>query len=284
MEEGTPKTRSQVHEIEIDAPIEAVWKAITDAEELTRWFVDNAKVTPGVGGTCWVAWGEDESQQGYTKKIEVWEPPRRLRLGPQAPEESDTGPSTEAQAALAVPIVDEYTLETRGGRTLLRFVSSGIPATAEWDGFYDGTNAGWKLFFRTLRHYLEQHPGEPRNPLITLQCPIAIDAAEAWKKFIGPEGLAAEGSLEGLKDGDRFQVKTSAGESLTGEVAIIKPPKTMLLTIDTFNGAVLSAAFEQMGGANFLYISLSTYGSPDERTSALGERWTRWLKELFQVK
>jgi uncharacterized protein YndB with AHSA1/START domain len=286
MEEETPKTRSQEHEIEIAAPIEAVWKAITDAEELTRWFVDHAKVTPGVGGTCWVAWGEGESQQAYAKKIEVWEPPHRLRLGPQGPEESDTGPSPEAQAtaALAVPIVDEYILEARGGRTLLRVVSSGIPASAEWDGFYDSTNYGWKLFFRTLRHYLERHPGKPRNTVITLQQPISIDAADAWKKFIGPEGLAAEGSFEGLKDGDRFQVTTSAGESLTGEVGIIKPPKIILLAIDTFNGAVLSAAFEQMGGANFLYITLATYGSADERASGLGERWSQWLKGLFQVQ
>src|SRR5215469_15651972 len=125
MEEGTPQTRSQEHELEIDAPIEAVWKAITDAEELTRWFVDHAMVTPGVGGTCWVAWGEGEAQQAYSKRIEVWEPPHLLKLGPQGPEEGDTGPSPEAQAAtaLAPPIIDEYTLETRGGRTLLRFVS-----------------------------------------------------------------------------------------------------------------------------------------------------------------
>jgi len=282
MEEETPQSRNLEPEIEINAPTEAVWKAITDAEELTRWFSDHAKVTPGVGGTCWVAWGEGEAQQFYGKTIEVWEPPHRLKLGPPVPEESDTGPSPEAQAPLSPPIIDEYTLETHGGHTLLRFVSSGIPVAAEWDGFYDSTNYGWKLFFRTLRHYLERHPGKPRKTLITMQQPIVLDASEAWKKFVGPEGLAAEGSLEGLKDGDRFQIKTSAGESLTGEVGIIKPPKIILLTIDTFDGAVLSAAFEQMGGANFLYITLATYGSADEPTSGLGERWTRWLKGLFQ--
>ena len=37
-------TRTQQHEIVIDAPLEAVWKAITDAEELTRWFVQEASV------------------------------------------------------------------------------------------------------------------------------------------------------------------------------------------------------------------------------------------------
>ena len=44
-------TRTQQHEIVIDAPIEAVWKAISDAEELTRWFVEEASVEPAVGGT-----------------------------------------------------------------------------------------------------------------------------------------------------------------------------------------------------------------------------------------
>src|SRR2546430_2172655 len=33
-------TREQRHEIAIAASPEAVWKAITDAEELTRWFVE----------------------------------------------------------------------------------------------------------------------------------------------------------------------------------------------------------------------------------------------------
>ena len=53
-------TRTQQHEIVIDAPLEAVWKAITDAEELTRWFVEEASVEPGVGGTIASSWGGDE--------------------------------------------------------------------------------------------------------------------------------------------------------------------------------------------------------------------------------
>jgi uncharacterized protein YndB with AHSA1/START domain len=48
---GRGGTRQQTHEIVIDAPIEAVWKAIVDGEELTRWFVEEATVEPGVGGT-----------------------------------------------------------------------------------------------------------------------------------------------------------------------------------------------------------------------------------------
>src|SRR6185436_14691953 len=66
-------TRTQQHEIVIDAPLEAVWKAISDGEELTRWFVQEASVEPRVGGTITISWdGEDKS----SGTIEAWEPNR----------------------------------------------------------------------------------------------------------------------------------------------------------------------------------------------------------------
>ena len=69
--------RQQTHEIVIDAPIEAVWKAISDGEELTRWFVEEASVEPRVGGTITVSWGGEEKG---SKTIEVWEPNAKLRV------------------------------------------------------------------------------------------------------------------------------------------------------------------------------------------------------------
>ena len=69
-------TRQQTHEIVIDAPVEAVWKAISEGEELTRWFVEEADVTPGVGGTISISWGGEEKGEG---RIDEWEPNRKLR-------------------------------------------------------------------------------------------------------------------------------------------------------------------------------------------------------------
>ena len=37
--------------IDIEATPEHVWKALTDAAELTRWFPLQARVTPGTGGS-----------------------------------------------------------------------------------------------------------------------------------------------------------------------------------------------------------------------------------------
>src|SRR5689334_14016537 len=62
--------------IVLDASVEAVWRALTDAEELMRWFPLQATVEPGVGGTITLSWGESGAG-GAT--IAIWEPNRRLR-------------------------------------------------------------------------------------------------------------------------------------------------------------------------------------------------------------
>ena len=48
---ATKRSRAVEKVIELNAPIEAVWKALTDGQELARWFPLEARVTPGKGGT-----------------------------------------------------------------------------------------------------------------------------------------------------------------------------------------------------------------------------------------
>jgi uncharacterized protein YndB with AHSA1/START domain len=54
-----------------------VWRALTEAEELTRHFPLEARVTPGVGGSIWISWGGAWNGE---LRIEIWDPPSRLRL------------------------------------------------------------------------------------------------------------------------------------------------------------------------------------------------------------
>ena len=166
--------RQQTHEIAIDAPIEAVWKAIADGEELTRWFVEEASVEPRVGGTITISWDGEEKSSGT---IEAWEPNKKLRkkLAPM-----DMG---AAKHDPAVPMIDEYTIERRDGKTVLRLVCSGIPDATEWDGFYNGTDSGWASFFRTLRHYLEHNPGKPRTT-IKVMGTLTGSLEETWPRLL----------------------------------------------------------------------------------------------------
>ena len=49
--------RSYEKRFEVAAPAEAVWKAITEGEELTRWFCLEATCEHGVGGKHDFDWG-----------------------------------------------------------------------------------------------------------------------------------------------------------------------------------------------------------------------------------
>lgn len=51
----TEQTWCATGHIEIDATPERVWKALTDAADLVRWFPLEAKVEPGEGGGIYMS-------------------------------------------------------------------------------------------------------------------------------------------------------------------------------------------------------------------------------------
>jgi uncharacterized protein YndB with AHSA1/START domain len=285
MTEQRPKTRSQEHEIEIDAPVEAVWRAITDPDEIVRWFCENARVTPGTGGTFWVSWGQ--GQEGECA-IEVWEPNKRVRLR-QLPHDSVSGSPYNTETAALSPIINEYILESVGDKTVLRVVHSGILASEDWDAYYDGTIRGWQLFTIGLRHYLEKHPATPRDNLM-LMYPIAGSLTDAWQKLTGPSGLGLGEATSGpdslvtanrMRNLPRYQAVSSSGESLSGEVVLWMPPKTLVITVEQLNNALLSATFEEMGDTTFFYATLATFGLSEKEFESVKQRWSDWLAKLL---
>ena len=284
MNDEQPRTRSQEHNIEIDAPLEAVWKALTDAEELTRWYVQEAEVTPGEGGDIWVSFGEGMAGRS---RIEVWEPGNHLRLSHLPPSEGEGSESAEGGAEsgalgtppLTSPIIEDYFLESRGGVTVLRLVTSGIPDTSDWDGFYDGTNRGWELFLRTLRHYLEKHPGKPREHTVVMQ-PISGAIREVWEELIRDDGLGLKTPESALEDGGRYSARTGGGDELKGQVLMVVPPRALVLTLDNLDESIFAITFDQMGDNTFLYASLSSYGELSDGMHRLHARWREWLNNL----
>jgi len=240
--------RTQTHEIAIDAPIEAVWKAIADGEELTRWFVQEASVEPGVGGTITISWDGEEKSSGT---IEAWEPNKKLRkrLDPieMGPLKSDP----------AVPMVDEYTIERRDGKTVLRLVSSGIPNTPEWDGFYNGTDTGWPSFFRTLRHYLERHAGKPRTTM-TIVGKLSGSAEDAWTRLV-------------------------AAVTPTGTIVFEKAPAILEANISELGDAYLAHSVSGSGANRYVYTILSLYGKTPAEVDTIRAKWQPWLEQVLGV-
>ena len=260
--------RTQTHAIVIDAPIEAVWKAIADGEELTRWFVEEASVEPRVGGTITKSWGGEEKS---ASTIEVWEPNQKLRVALQP------FAMGKAKHDPAIPMIDEYTIERRDGKTVLRLVSSGIPDAPEWDGFYNGTNSGWKSFFRALRHYLEHHRGKPRAT-IKIVGKLSGSLEDAWARLVGPAGLGFEPIA-----GQTFSTRTGGGDAITGRVAHANPPGGLELSIHELDEAYLAHSMSCAGESQFVYTVLSVYGKSPAEVEAIGAKWQTWLTAVLGV-
>jgi uncharacterized protein YndB with AHSA1/START domain len=125
-------SRQDEQEINIHASAEAIWRALTDAEELKRWLVESAHVEPTVGGVYRLVFGDGLETDS---RIATWQPGERLRLVSQMP------------TPTAEPVVEEYTLEKGEGAIVLRVVTSGIPDSPDWDGFVEGTRKGRVLAF-----------------------------------------------------------------------------------------------------------------------------------------
>ena len=269
-EETAAATRLVETDMRIDAPLDAVWKALTDAEELTRWFPLEARVEPGAGGSIWLGWGDLAT---WDSQIEVWEPGRHLRTTYPLPGAEGRGEAIE----LAV----DFYLEARGGGTYLRLVHSGFGPQSEWDEEYDGVRRGWQYELRSLRHYLERHRGTVRR-VAWAAVALAVSPEEAWGRLMSRDGLLREGSLEGLAEGGRFSIRTATGDTLRGVVQVASTGLDFAGTVENMNDGLFRAAIESghMAGLSAL-IWLATYGLSKVQVDELRARLAGMLHELF---
>ena len=212
-------------ELELGADPEDVWHAIADAEGLRRWFVEDARVTPGEGGTIWYRWAEGEAGEN---RIEAWEPGRLLRLRGELGD---------------VTLAEEWEIETRGGRTTLRFVHSNIPDSDDWDAMYDSVGRGWTIFLRTLRHYLERHPGKPRRT-IYLTRTLGPGDEDVWERLTNAEAVLG---------------------SLAGEVLVDRPGSALLAVAPELDDGLVALSHE----GTSLWCVVSAYGGAGDRLDAL---------------
>lgn len=257
------RARSVEREIEIDAPVTAVWKALTDAEELTRWFPLEAHTVPGAGGLISMSWRD---VYGGDSPIEVWEPERRLRLAFPV-----DGPAA---------VVTDYYLEGRGGKTALRVVTSGFGEGDAWDDFFDGVRLGWAFELLGLRHYLEHHRGRDRV-VAWARVPYTGRRDDVWARLTGPGGFFGPNGLPRLSEGARYAAQTRTGHDLAGTVGIFSPPQQLACTADGFNDALLRLELQGNDRDGTVELFMSTYGVPEGEVRSLEAAWQRAMEGLL---
>ncbi len=254
--------------VEIRAPIEAVWKALTDARELERWFPLKASVRPGVGGAIWLSWGPPWERDS---PIEIWEPLRHLRMRwPFHAEKAVDG----RQGVL--PLAVDYVLEARGDTTILRLVHSGFGRGANWDDEYDGTRRGWTFELGSLARYLELHRGAERS-VAWARRRVHESPGEIWPRLFGSRGLIASGAIDGAPPGGRYAITTSQGDALQGEVLTNEPPFEFSGTLDGPSDGVLRVGVDGSGLEREIWLWASLHGESRRLASELELRWIELL-------
>lgn len=138
-------------ELFIRATAERVFRALTVAGELERWFVSAARHDAVPGGPLWLHWEGDGTAEG---RYLVVEPPHRLVY-----EWSSTPGSTR--------VTIELTPEADGTR--LRLHEVGFGEGEDWDALFAGETSGWGTLLAALKTWVEtghetRHGGQEAKP------------------------------------------------------------------------------------------------------------------------
>lgn len=279
MTKTTLDAPGRAFEMTLDLPAapEDVWRALTSAEELVRWFPVDARVTPGPGGAMVWSWGEGWD---WATRIDAWEPVRRLRLVQEdaRPYDAEGRPVPEGQAASA-RIAIEFTLESDRGQTRLRLVHSGFGRGAAWDDEVEGITEGWQAELASLRHYLAHHRGRDRALRIAwLTTPLS--RAEAWSRLVGPGGF--QFSPVDVKAGEPYDVLVPGGARLSGTVALHLPRQTLAGTVrELSDGWFRILTWSIPGGRTGVWAGVATYRPDSSRVDELKARADAALHALF---
>jgi uncharacterized protein YndB with AHSA1/START domain len=118
------KTRGFAHRIDISVPPPKVWTVLCGPTLLPLWMGSDARIKPQKGGH-WSATVAPELRR--EAMIDVFDPPRRLRLIYLTPPELPTFDGA---------VVDDFLLDAEGQGTIVRLLCSGMPDLVEWTSYY----------------------------------------------------------------------------------------------------------------------------------------------------
>lgn len=262
--ESLPGTRDIELSVEIAAPVDAVWRAITDGDALASWFSPIASAKPGVGGHQTFSWGGDAV---WTSWITAWEPGRHLHLVDRNPDEPPQGGPS---------MVLDYHLTDLGGATRLDLVNSGLLSDPSWDDTVHMMNNGWRFFLWNLKLLLERHPGV-RRTMIGTRPWVSGTRKEVWDRIFGAQGL---GKLPADPD-QAFSLRLDGGEVLGGSVVLSDRPWAFAGKVASLNDGILHVEMEGMGEKWKMGVWLSAYGLDEERCKELGEALNNTVARIF---
>ena len=143
--------RSFAHRVDIDVPVERVWRAFTDSRILARWAAAEASISPREKGRMHLVFSSDVELDAH---IDVLVVPQRMRL--------ILLPTRGMPSSEAV-IVEDFLFERGKNSTVLRLLSSGVPSAPVWVTYYLNKRRYWELALSRLKVFLEKGLDQERT-------------------------------------------------------------------------------------------------------------------------
>ena len=130
-------------EILIEAPIDDVWRVLTEPEHIKQWFAKDCELDGKAGRLSF------ESGQTYYLDVEAFEPPHRFAYRWLSDKATRARPDNS--------MLVEFTLQAENGHTRLRVVESGFDQV-DWSDevkakYADDHSHGWETFMGRMREY-----------------------------------------------------------------------------------------------------------------------------------
>jgi uncharacterized protein YndB with AHSA1/START domain len=142
------KTRGFAHRIDIAAPPPRVWTALCGPSLMPQWLGPEARIRPQRGGTWSAVLAPGLAREAM---IDVFEPPRRLRLIYLVPPGLPTFDGA---------VVDDVLLDAEGSQTIVRLLCSGVPDSAEWTPHYARLRGAAEKALARLKVLAEQRESQ----------------------------------------------------------------------------------------------------------------------------
>lgn len=254
--------------LDLSAPTTAVWRALTDAGELSRWFAPKSSFDPRVGGAVVWEWNE---LCHWPLTVETLEEGRHLRTCYASAVDDGAGGKR--------PLFVDFFLSGEGGTTTLRLVHSGFDEDARFDEEFDGVSRGWVVELQSLKLYLERFAGRDRQ-LAWSEKSLDLTPEETWRRLTGARGLACGEALDRVPDGEPFSFATADGDRFEG-TALCPGPREFVGVVHNRGNGFLRAWTAHHGGSTQVWLWLATYDRPAAEVAALQEHWDALLDRLF---
>jgi uncharacterized protein YndB with AHSA1/START domain len=270
-------TRKTEHDILVPATLDEVWRALTEARELTRWFPTEATIEPHAGGRFQMSW---DGAWEWSGRVEIWEPGRHLRVVLSREHTHTADGKVAGPAETGGHTILDYQLESDNGQTRVRLVHSGFGRGGSWDDEYEGVSRGWPYELKNLRFYFLRHRGHDRSLVwAVVTSPAARE--HAWQRLFAAGALVGTPGLLDSRVGDPFAVTLPTGEHVEGVVYHHTPGFDLSARIPSLGDGTLRISVEPQGGQVAVSLWFATWGDHRGAASRFRDAAQEMLQGLF---